>query len=297
MTQMTKILFSLLFVTPTYLLAQPPSTPAPQEPSAPLVIKGKEEPVLSRPDAEQFVDDISIARRPQQVARWEIPVCPRVEGLPDAQREAMEARLRAIAGNVGVQVAKPDCRANIDIVFVDDGRAFTASRRTATASGLNEVPWYKRDFVYKSDAPIRWWYRTKRLGSGRTNHPSRIVTSSTRVLQEATIVIDRDKVAGRPIEEIADYTALVMLAEIWPVRDFVPESSPSILRLFSAEPQADAQPQQISYIDLRLLCRLYSLPLNRSGGEQRRLLVGAVSERDVRCPGPDSAALEGPARP
>ena len=92
-----------------------------------------------------------------------------------------------------------------------------------------------------------------------------ISTMTARVLTSATVIVDLRLVEGRPLAAIADYAALVALAEIRP-ND--PSPSGSVLAMFDA----GGRPEFTDW-DRAFIAALYRIPLDRMGRRHRGLLV------------------------
>ena len=166
---------------------------------------------------------------------------------------------------------------------------------------MSELSHEARETVLNGAAPIRWMYSTELRGrdgrqqaiaaggetyggmgigggagsgmpgpGGLMHYESSIVsTLSQRVIVSAIVIIDQDDVMGRRLDSLADYAALVGLAEI---RNAGATPEGSILGLFSA-PDA---PRNLTAQDNAFRHALYRLPLDRQASQHRGMLVGQV---------------------
>ena len=252
----------------------------------------------ARKDAHDYIRKTGIIRNDDPVARWNVPICPRVIGLHDVYGRIVEDRLRGLAKRVGVEAADAPCRANIFISFVTDGKA--TARRVASRNPtlLNDVPQHARSELMDGNAPVRWWYATtlgtsdgvsvapqisaaETLGSGsepsgvllsvpgiRTFRSGVVQTQVIRSLQSATVIVDISRAHGLPLDSVADYAAMVALAELEPG---TPPPN-SLLGLFAS----GGTQAKLTSFDISFLQGLYDIPAARAGWQQRRMLVARL---------------------
>lgn len=293
-----------------------------------IVVEGNRDPQEERKQARSYIEAVEIGRTRQQTARWADKICPGVFGIEGEIADIMIERIRFIASSAGVPIADRDCRTNLSVIFAKDGAQFMAQVRRKSNRLLSEIPRHQRDFVLKSDAPVRWWYTTELTGSeGRPllpNQPfiqcegceggqgvptgpntrfnaqysnSRIRTPTERHLLTASVVIDERQAAGTKVDSLAEYVALVALAEIWPAR--AGSTGDTILTLFD-DAKAQTNPasgpasgptsgdvRTLSEQDERFLCALYKLPLDRSISRQKSQLIAGLLNEDDKCTGFD----------
>jgi hypothetical protein len=264
------------------------------DPDAPIVVTGTRlTPELARERAVEFVRQVGVARGQQAAARWIDPVCPRVRGIAEPYSGIVEARMRAIAAEIGMRVAPEDCRTNVSVSFVGDAEALMQEIDRRSPTRLQEVPPDLRDDLLTGEAPIRWWYLTgtrSRHGMGDTSQTlgvegggdqatqpiqveaisqydsSVISTQVNRAIVDANVVIDLDRVEGMALEAIAAYAAFVAFAE---VRTSDPRAPGSILGIFSTDPET----RSLTEWDMTFLRSLYRLQLDRPARRHRGTLV------------------------
>jgi hypothetical protein len=214
-----------------------------------------------------------------------------------------EARIRRIAETAGVPVAPEPCAHNLAISFTEDGAGLARAISARDGRRLSELSPRAREAVLTGTAPIRWMYSTEtRAGDGRQAaiaaggdthgglhtgegagsgmpgpgglmlYDSSIVsTLSQRVIVSAIVIIDQDDVMGRRLDSLADYAALVGLAEIRAV-GATPEGS--VLGMFTAPGAASNLTAQ----DAAFLRALYHMPLDRQAIQHRGALVGQITD-------------------
>jgi hypothetical protein len=266
----------------------------------PILVSGQE----LRHRVTEFVRDTGVARGATPAARWVDPVCPRVLGLSEEGARAAEARIRSIALEAGVEVAREPCDSNVVVTFAQDAGALVREIDRRTPRRLAEVPTAARQALLTGSSPVRWWYMTetrgRHAGSGRggtgtgamttpathdgsgagsalgsevptmMHYENSIVSTLTnRVLTSASVVVDQGAVMGMRLDAVAAYAALVALAEIRSA-DSAPEGS--ILTLFAKS----NPPRGLTWQDMAFLRALYRLPLDREARLHRSLLVGEM---------------------
>lgn len=265
-------------------------------------------------DAERgrnFIKALQVTALNVQAARWADPVCIGVSGTSRPIAERLGSRINAVASQIGATLGEAGCKPNLLVVFTQDGSAFMAQMRRTSAARLHEIPKRLESFTFGKSAPVRWWYNTDVLGSdgrpltvgttglvtcagpcelpslnanvrSQSTYTSSIVRAPTvRHIKSAVVVIDTALAAGRSVDSLADYAALIGLAEVWPNQEAVPTGS--ILSLFAAPPRTGDDAPVLSAMDRSFLCELYRLPLDRAGQYQRGLLQQAVTHAQDRC--------------
>lgn len=239
-----------------------------------------------------------------QYARWADPVCAKVTGIEDNYAAIVTARVMAAADAAGVKRGKPGCRPNLSIVFSEDAATTVKAivrKKPKQISGLNGA---ERARLLGDPLPVRWWHGIELRGSdGRPAAPnasgalmsaqsaggtplgnvlpgsaaqtdswssSLIDTHIAVWATSAVVVVDVTLAAGKPLDAVSDYVAMVALA---PMR--LPPPVPgvtSILGLFSGQQSSS----ELSEWDRAFLASLYRIRMNRRGDQQRGLLVGGI---------------------
>jgi len=261
--------------------------------------------------ARSYITALQVTAFNQQAARWADPICVGVTGTSRAIAERLAGRINAAAGQIGAKRAEAGCKPNLLVVFTQDASAFMAQTRRKSPERLQEVPKRREAFTFGTSAPVRWWYTTDVIGSdgrpltagatglvacggpcalpslgpnvrSQNTYSSSIVRLPTiRRIINAVVVIDVPLAAGRAVDSLGDYAALVGLAEIWPTERPLP--SGTILGLFDRPPQDGDDAPLLSPMDRRFLCELYRLPLDRTGLYHRSMLQRAVSLPQESC--------------
>lgn len=274
--------------------APPPAT------DDPIVVTGERQtPEQIRDAAVSYVHAVGFAQGNRPAGRWLAAICPHVVGLNRDHAAIVETRIRTIAMDAGIRVARPGCRSNIVVSFVSDGADLV--RRVARRSRqLADVQNPQRDRLLTGAAPIRWWYTSETTsrdgaatgdsgvagavnnaeggGSGIpqgdgigsiSQYTSSIVsTLVVRGLRSASVVVDVNRSAGVSLSAVADFAAFVALAEVTP-----PDDAPdrSILGLFGPRPVT-----QLTATDRAFLTSVYQLRLDREARMHRGLIVRSL---------------------
>ena len=95
--------------------------------------------------------------------------------------------------------------------------------------------------------------------------------SASAVITSAIVIIDQNQMMGRRLDSLADYAALVALAEI---RGMGAAPEGSVLGMFAAPDAA----RNLTAQDLAFLRALYRLPLDRQAMQHRGALIGQIAD-------------------
>jgi hypothetical protein len=235
-----------------------------------------------------------------KVARWKDGICPIVTGLPPAANKLVTERVRQVAGMVGAPVgAARFCKPNIDIVFTFKPQLLLDEVRTKTPVLLGYHDVSQEKALATVIHPVQAWYTTQTVdvygttyvddrlsnhGGYRTATQYGVVfvpdarvehTTGTRLmdnglsseLYHVIIVIDLAKVDGRTIGALADYAAMLSLAQTQTFEICQPVAS--ITNLVSPGCAAAVKTNDITDNDLAYLHGLYSIDSHSSFLQQR----------------------------
>lgn len=267
-----------------------------------VVVTGKAKPTAERlRTAGEYIRRVGALRDERQLARWIDPVCVRVLGIAGEPAAFVTDSIGRIAAQAGVRVAGPACRPNIVISFTGDGAALARAIHTRAIAQMAEAPPDIRRTILTGDAGIRWWYSTQQKGSdGRelvTGPPmaaprggeggtsllpdkptlaaytsSAVATYTIRTLTSATAIVDVRQASGFSLRTVAQYLAMVTLAEVYARQ---PPPQDSILEAFSGP----ASPKALTPQDRAFLAALYHVPLDRPSRYQKGAMAVAFAQR------------------
>ena len=226
------------------------TTAALAEPTEQVTVTGtKESPVLA---AQHFVERITaVSSITGKAARWEDGVCPVTVGLGKKYAAYISAHLRELAKQVGAPVAGADCKPNIEIVFTTAPQGLADTIRKDHPFFLGHASnGAQRDTLAKVSHPIQAWYTTAfrdlrgtlvwdsprmagagseiriplPCGCGYMNLSSVISANSVTggrlqdgmrsILYHVIIVAEPAKLLDHEVGTLADYIALLALAQV-----------------------------------------------------------------------------------
>ncbi len=265
-----------------------------------------------RPRVLEFVTQVSALDGDGGLARWQTPVCPLVSGLSKEDGEFVLERISEIARVAGAPLAGGHCPANLFVLVADDPKQLLkAMERQDRAVTFGDASPRAVDEFIATPRAARVWYdsvmetadRTSPIrgfpnsaevttpgGAGQLDGdegaglaPDRITTDwerSSRVARTMVwafsyvyVVVDRKRLQGVTREQLADYVAMVGLAQIKPGAR--PDDAPTILKLFDGAPQS--APAGMSEWDRAFLKSLYTVEQNVKV-QQREIALDMVRE-------------------
>lgn len=229
-----------------------------------------------------FVGEIATAPgAEQQMARWDGRICPLVAGLPARQMQYVADRIAQRAHQVDIATEGPGCKANILIFvtpdasrlatgIVDEYRNLVAYYSASGLSTLGRGP--LEDFS-TSTAPVRWWHVNQtvsgdgqELGSDASTGgssvirggppPSRLRRATRQDFLRVLIIVDARQAQGVQFQALADYLAMVSLAQLDPDGHTV--GVPTILNLFADRASGEVVPTEMTEWDQAYLEGLYT---------------------------------------
>ncbi|HEY6926435.1 MAG TPA: hypothetical protein VI653_23320 [Steroidobacteraceae bacterium] len=236
----------------------------------------------------------------ESLARWSVKVCPSTVGLPAQQNEFIAQRILTIARSAGIPVGDMGCTPNLRVMITSDparlikqmwsnnpGEFVDLSGQRATATEV-------RRFM-EAPHPVRVWYGVELVGAmgnelGQYSElpredrapkvntfatMSRIQIDDLQSIRSALVVVDKGSIIGRQLGAVADYVALVGLAEVNLAANY--SSAESILTLFT-EPENGEPIAGLSTWDAAFLKALYAT--EPSG----KLHVAAIVNRMMKDP-------------
>ena len=242
-----------------------------------------------------FVDEVSAPPRNRGLARWRGGVCVGVSGIRADIAQPLADHVSRVAMDYGLRPGDPGCRANILIVFAEDGRSLgdaMVERRARVfhlgVGGLDRGSAALDEFRF-SDRPVRWWHVSIPtdantgspgirlpggdapyvMGDGLVNQGRWIRDDLNKVI----IVVDGQKIDGVGLPQLADYLSMVALAQVDPEGDTSRFST--ILNLFD---DPEGSPGLTGW-DRAYLDALYTGPSQRiRASDQTRQLLRNLRE-------------------
>lgn len=236
-----------------------------------------------------FVGEVAEPNGYRGLARWEDRICVGVANLRNDAAQYVADRVSTVATDLGLEAGAPGCTPNLLIVAAADAgelaRTLVSDRQRAFrmgGTGMDRGRNALNDFV-ETDRPVRWWQQAMPIDSEtgqravripgecanecdrpedfapivRVDSASRIRTQIVDRLFRTVVIVDVDGVEGVSISQLADYIAMVSLAQIDPDADT--SAYASILNVFDDPGTAD----MLTSWDQAYLSGLYSAEQNR----------------------------------
>lgn len=204
----------------------------------------------------------------ESLARWNVAVCIVTAGLTTAEAEFVKHRLSQIATDAGVPLGGPNCGPNFVVIvnpepekllkewWSEEHRLFNRDR------GLGGV----NRFIQTAQ-PVRVWHNACNAPPGISAHAfstmahcgagvtgSRLTRAVVRAIYSAIVAVDLTKIEGLTFGQVADYVAMVGLAQIRPSPEL--GEAPTILGLFATS--GTDRPKRMTEWDQSFLKAVYA---------------------------------------
>jgi len=274
----------------------------PSSDQAPITVEGRRN---RDENIRALVNSLPPAPVNGHVRRFEQAICPRVAGLPAAQRDAVIRRMRAIGGAAGVAIGSGNCRPNVLVLVTSDRRRLIEQLDLAFPNLFGGLSNREMTRLAASSEPAALWYLTtlvdadgRERGSGargdpaeaedphrpvkevfqRTTQPqSRIADLAHPDFYTTILVIEARALAGLSTTQLADYAAVRTLTGADPSRLGDAHVS-TILNVLDA-PMGSEIPVTLTNWDLAFLRSLYASDASRYAPGQRREIRAAMSRQ------------------
>jgi len=217
------------------------------------------------------VTDIGSDVRDRPLARIEDRVCPGVVGLKRYAAELMIDRIRWNAERLHMWMADDtDCRPNLIIAFVDDGKAELAGIADRQPWLFADLTTAQRRALLATEGPVRVW--TTALTRTRDGMPierresldsppqvemwmahSKLYLTIREDITQTVVLFDRAGVRGKSIIQLADYATMRSFARTRPAQGDA--QLDTILALFDPDHEP---PQQLTDFDQAYLRSVYN---------------------------------------
>lgn len=245
-----------------------------------------------------------------KMTRWKDPLCPVTTGLPPDGNRLVTERIRQVAGQVGAPAAQ-SCKPNIDIVFTLHPQSLLdeVRRKNPVLLGYHDIS--QEEKLATVTHPIQAWYTTQTVDRNGTsyvddrlrNHggfyvqssmgpqygnifipdarvehssASRIADALTSELFHVIVVIDLAKVNGKTVGALADYAAMLSLAQTQAFEVCQPVAS--ITNLVSPDCGAELKANALTTNDLAFLHGLYSTNPRRAFTTQQGEIASQMAK-------------------
>jgi hypothetical protein len=261
------------------LLAAPVwAAPAPAPAPAPAEAAAEEGDILvtarSREMLGDFVHDMGEAGRNNQLARWDRTFCTAALGLDEGQAAFLSQRIAAIGRRLDLRAGGDGCRPSVLIVFTPNADGFAAGLARRFPITLSSEGRARLNRFVRTARPVRWVARTDLAARALPN--SRLTLATRAELQLMLVVVDATKIDGYSLGELADYLAVVALAN---PRFGAAPSRASVLAMFE-RPRDLGSRFALTPFDQAYLSGLYGAPERARAADQQRSILSAM-ERDA----------------
>ena len=234
-----------------------------------------------------FVSLIAVPSYTEGMARWQVALCPLVAGASPGNAAYIKGRVSQVATDAGIPLAAKKCPPNFVIIltpepetllrdwWAESPRLFNKDRGVAPIDRFIDTEetvrvWYNAcsvppgsDFVLKGNPDC---------GIGQLG--SKLTFATVRAIYSVIVVIDFERIKGTNVGQLADYVAMVGLAQIRRDADLL--SLPTILNLFADG--TPVRPQGMTSWDKSFLKSLYA---TESGNVTQISQIKSEMQRDL----------------
>jgi len=241
------------------------------------------------------------------LARFEDPICPGVVGLGLVQGGKLADMIRANILALGGKLQVPGCTPNATVIIVDQPVDFVKQFATKEPGFFTMTP-RELDLFTATPRAVASWHvtetrdrdgqeldgsdkvsdRKKRMSGTnaqtsvainarvvRQSAATRLYTNTREDMMFGFAVIDRDKLPGKTLRQLADLATLHLMLDI--KQNAGARNRASILSLFEDRPAGAAAPAELSEADKAMVQGLYSASENnRTPAQQFSQIATAI---------------------
>ena len=294
--RLASALAALLISSP--LIAQSDATP-PEEES--IIVEGQ------RTSVHRLVSDTINDAGVEALARFEDRICPGIVGLNGAQAVKLADMIRANIAALGGKVADPGCTANATVILVDEPVEFVKKFAKTEPGFFTMNPREFELFTARPRAVASWHVTETRARDGqeldgakqlsdrnkkiantqaatgvsinatvvRNSAATRLYTNTREDMAFGFAVIDKQKLPGKTLRQLADLATLHLLLDVR--QDAGASNRGSILSLFEDRPQGVSAPAEMTQFDRAMVQGLYApSENNRTAAQQFTQIATAI---------------------
>jgi hypothetical protein len=242
---------------------------------------------------EEFVREVGSPARGRGLARWRGGVCVGVVNMQPETAQYIVDRVSTVARDLGLRAGAPGCNPSVIIIATVDANAFTAGfvdvrpRLFIVGGGGMDQGRNALNRFRTTDRPVRWWNVSVPVESDTGviavrlpgyNAPAyevrgggRLTTTVVDDAKRAFVIVDIDRINGVNLTQLADYLAMVSLAQVNPDADT--SGYATVLNLF----RNPAEVEGLTQWDMAYLQGLYdSLRMRRNPGAARTEIASSI---------------------
>ena len=290
-------LLTAAFVTTS--VAQQPPVPAPA-PSDKVIVEG----ISPEEAVRSFIDEVSAAPPGRNLARWDRKVCVGAINLATRYAQRLIDQVSTVAISVGLEAGEPGCHPDVLILAYSDGDAlatrlvkdrFRSFRPDSDSTQLGQAALSR---FRTAHTPVRWWHVSQTIAADggqaslgdpafpalgdsiyNVHEASRLRINVREEMAHVIIVLDTTLIGKTSFASLADYVAMVALAQIDAKADT--HEFPTILNLFAAE--TGEREARMTQWDLDYLKALYEArgDAARPAGQEREI-AGEMLKREPK---------------
>ncbi len=234
-----------------------------------------------------FISRVAGENDQGKLVRWNSAVCPRVSGLRDELNDYIGQTAISVAQAIGTQARGERCEPNLIVLFVSGIDDFLAQLERRNPRYFASLSQPERRALLASGNPVRAWNVTEMRGAdgrplettpGQSDTltgvtPTRIGVSASEELANRIIVIDLDRVAGKSIQQLSGFVAMLALADADIRSPISPQAT--ILNLFQ---DSVAAVDDLTDIDVAYLRALYASASQRNGAGQSAEIADLMTQ-------------------
>ena len=261
---------------------------------APIVVTGQKN---LEEQIDSFVGALTKAPVTGQLAKFETEICPAALGLPDSYRTAVEQRIRLVAKEVGLRVAKEKCAANVLVMVTTDKAQLLKTLKTKYSYFFsNKTPSEYRAIIAQPGPTAAWQIERMLNADGApmpiseegfainqtTRSGSRMTAAARPTFSAAAVVVEASALVGLSATQLADYAVMRTFARTDPAL-LGASAPPTILNIMEAPDDAEV-PITMTQWDFGFLKGLYAAPKNLRASAERSQ-IGSVLQGELEKPG------------
>lgn len=215
---------------PTPKPGQPATSSTPDTELESVTVEAKRRRERIDQQVSKFVYSVAGSGRVESLARWNVPACVATAGLTAAETDFVKKRIAQIATDADVPLGGPACGPNFVVIVTPEPEELLKEwwsenhrlfNRDRGVGGVNR-------FI-QTDQPVRVWHNACNAPPGIPAHAfstgehcnvgmtgSRLTWAAVRAIYTAIVVVDLTQIEGLTFGQVADYVAMVGLAQIQP---------------------------------------------------------------------------------